>query len=693
MDKLSEGDTLEVPTGRSVLDVLQLSGICADGHLVTRDEARRENLRRDLRWHQGEHGPNPRGWKRIDTLAQIDPSWFCQLMPDETRPIRFAVVDGDTGSVETFTTLTLKRVAGQAQRITFKEADTDDTDDGERGASARYEAEACDSLANSAHRCACAARLTTSTTNDADDDLANLCQLEVRRWVKGSDPADATVDLLSLSDGANDVAVALEETDATFIEVRLVDATGNKQPIEDLRVSLAMKIYPQNGEDDVDGQLNVARTVELRLENELGRAAREAKTEGERAAQVEYDRARAAVTAQRQVVEGLVDEQRDYQRAVERAASKEDARRALEAARQATAAAEAARKAAEDADDAPLAREHRFSSDPQTHEKLRTFRAELVRQLHRAGRAPSELRGFTSELATVEDDSDADCCAHLAGANKLYVGSSDARVIAQKLAKSGKYGAISVVDLSLAGPTESWNAERHAPVDASDAGFGAVSAILRLSAQRCDLEQVFRRQIGQALIFPDDERLTAADKARGVAPFKRVSRESPAIVAKTKGQITIGVDARPPPFVFASPGDGQLEAAEKRLRDARAAEDRAEADFEGYADVAEPPASDVEARLAAARAELARLEDDKRAKKAARNGALAPLDNAEEAPRKRKEAVDVQGNLKKRKVKAKKPAAARKKKRARDDEEPASPKRAREDDADDWNFDDGIDEK
>ena len=64
----------------------------------------------------------------------------------------------------------------------------------------------------------------------------------------------------------------------------------------------------------------------------------------------------------------------------------------------------AARKAAEDADDAPLAREHRFSSDPQTHEKLRTFRAELVRQLHRAGRAPSELRGFTSELATVEDD-------------------------------------------------------------------------------------------------------------------------------------------------------------------------------------------------------------------------------------------------------------------------------------------------
>ena len=124
---------------------------------------------------------------------------------------------------------------------------------------------------------------------------------------------------------------------------------------------------------------------------------------------------------------------------------------------------------------------------------------------------------------------------------------------------------------------------------------------------------------------------------------------------------------------------------------ARAAEDRAEADFEGYADVAEPPASDVEARLAAARAELARLEDDKRAKKAALKGALAPLDNAEEAPRKRKEAVDVQGNLKKRKVKAKKPAAARKKKRARDDEEPASPKRARED-PEDWDFDNGVDE-
>ena len=282
LDRLHDGDTLEVPTGRSVLDVLQLSGMCEDGQLATRDEERRENFRGDLRWHQGENDPNPKGWKKIDKLAQVDPSWFCKLMPDETRPIRFAVIDGDTGSVETFTTLTLKRVAGQAQRITFKEADTDDTDDGERGASARYEAEACDSLANSAHRCACAARLTTSTTNDADDDLANLCQLEVRRWVKGSDPADATVDLLSLD--ANDVAVVLEETDATFIEVRLVDATNNKQPIEDLRVSLAMKIYPQNGEDDVDGQLNVARTVELRLENELGRAARAAREAAQRVA-------------------------------------------------------------------------------------------------------------------------------------------------------------------------------------------------------------------------------------------------------------------------------------------------------------------------------------------------------------------------------------------------------------------------
>ena len=78
--------------------------------------------------------------------------------------------------------------------------------------------------------------------------------------------------------------------------------------------------------------------------------------------------------------------------------------------------------------------------------------------------------------------------------------------------------------------------------------------------------------------------------------------------------------------------------------------------------------------------------------KAARQHALAPLDNAEEAPRKRKEAVDVQGNLKKRKVKAKKPAAARKKKRARDaEEEPASPKRARED-PEDWDFDNGVDE-
>ena len=132
--------------------------------------------------------------------------------------------------------------------------------------------------------------------------------------------------------------------------------------------------------------------------------------------------------------------------------------------------------------------------------------------------------------------------------------------------------------------------------------------------------------------------------------------------------------------------------AKRLTTQARAAEDRAEADFEGYADVAEPPPSDIDARLAAARRELARLEDDKARLKAAKR-ALAPLDNAEEeAPRKRKETVDVQGSLKKRKVKAKKPAAARKKKRARDaDEEPASPKRAR-DEGDDWDFDNGVDE-
>jgi hypothetical protein len=350
LGRLREGDLLCVPTGRSVLDVLQFSGICADGLLATRDEERRENLRRDLRWHQSEHHPTRRiSWKTIDELARVDPSWFCRLEPDETRPIRFAIYDQDTRSVGMHTTLILKRVAGQAQRITFREADTDEInlddwlaahvggDDlatrvggdhlaavraAVRGAAGgdlrrlqamrardlsrelplsrwdsaardafleaardlrrgelgierggRYEAEAFDSLANTAHRCACAARLTTSATDPAYEDLVGLCHLEVRWWVKGSDPADATVELVDLD--AHHVAVGLEETDATCIVVRLVEETNNRQPIEDLRVSLAMKLCPQGGDVD-DDLLNVARTVELRLENELGRAAREA---------------------------------------------------------------------------------------------------------------------------------------------------------------------------------------------------------------------------------------------------------------------------------------------------------------------------------------------------------------------------------------------------------------------------------
>ena len=133
--------------------------------------------------------------------------------------------------------------------------------------------------------------------------------------------------------------------------------------------------------------------------------------------------------------------------------------------------------------------------------------------------------------------------------------------------------------------------------------------------------------------------------------------------------------------------------AKRLTTQARAAEDRAEADFEGYADVAEPPPSDIDARLAAARRELARLEDDKARLKAAKR-ALAPLDNAEDAPKSsRKRMADADGIVSKAKQKkAKKKPAARKKKRARDaDEEPSSPKRAR-DEGDDWDFDNGVDE-
>ena len=693
LDLLSDNDRLEVPTGKSVLDVLQLSGMCEDGKLATRDEDRRDNFRGDLRWHQGEKDPGAKGWKKIDALEKVDPSWFAKLGPDEERPIRFAIYDRDAKGVEVFTTLLLKRVAGAAQRIDFTEAATSDTDDGERQASARYEARVYDSPTGSkvyAHPCACAARLMTSTTNDADDDLAALCNLEVRRWVKGRDPADAVVDVLSLD--ANDVQVDITETDATFIEIKLVDATNNTRPIEDLQVTVAMKVYPKDGEDDVDGQLNVSRTVELRLENALGRAAREAKTEGEREAQAEYAQARAAVEAQQRAVAGLEDEQRDKERQDRLVSSKEDARRALEAARQATADAETALKAAEDADEAPLAREHMFHSDPKIHKRFKDFRAELVRKLHKAGLAPTELRGFASELATVEDDSDAACCAYIVGKNTLYLASGAAREIAQEVAKKQKISTIAVVDLSLAGAAEGWNDERHAPVEASDAGFGAVAAVLRLTAQRCDLEQVFRTKIGKALIFPDDERLRAADDARGRAEFKRVSRESPSVVLKAGGACTIGTSTeKPPPFVFASPGDDQAAAAEKRLRDAKAAEARAEADVENYADVAEPAATDVDARLAAAKAELLRLKDEKRAKKAAcapkrRPEPEAPLDDAEEeAPRSsRKRKADVGGLASLAKQKKKKPAARKKK--------PTS-KRPREAcDENNWDFDGGVDD-
>ena len=360
---------------------------------------------------------------------------------------------------------------------------------------------------------------------------------------------------------------------------------------------------------------------------------------------------------------------------------------ALEAARQATAAAEAARKAAEDADDEPLAREHRFSFGPADPREAEDFPRRARAAAALAGCAPSELRGFTSELATVEDDSDADCCAQLAATNTLYLASSDARVIAQKLAKSGKYGAISRRRVA-GGPLG--ELERRAPrarrrerrgLRGRVRGPAFIGAALR---PRTGLP----RQIGRALIFPDDERLTAADKARGVALFKRVSRESPAIAAQDQGPDHHRRGRAAAALCLREPGDGQPEAAEKaarrpgrrgprrgrlrRLRRRRGA-----------------PGVGRRRAAAAARAELERLENDKARSRPP--SARSRPDNAfEEAPKKRKAEVDVMGSLKKRKRKRRRRRRRGKKKRAAA-EEPASPKRAR-DEPDDWDFDNGVDE-
>ena len=261
-----------------------------------------------------------------------------------------------------------------------------------------------------------------------------------------------------------------------------------------------------------------------------------------------------------------------------------------------------------------------------------------------------------------------------------------------------------------------------------------MSALLRLSAQRCDLEQVFESKLGEALIFPDDERLKAADDARGDAKFKRVSRESPGAVFLRKGAGTprawtrgrrpsssrarATASSRPPRsgcatllscvlLIASWRRHASTDVAPRRHRRDTPHRRQARQDRPGpprtaprptsralRADVAEPPASDVDgaARGRAGRARAPRGRQA-RASRPPHKRALAPLDNAEDAPKSsRKRMADADGIVSKAKQKKakKKPAAAS---RRSAHEKTRSRRRRSEgsrDEGDDWDFDNGV---
>ena len=476
-----------------------------------------------------------------------------------------------------------------------------------------------------------------------------LVRVEVAVWSAEEDPAGAAVVDVTRGDAVLGLPLAAEA--ATVVEVRMVDATGNTHAVDE-EGQVSIKVYRRGLEDDTcagleDDVLNPAASATLRVSNDAGRAARKDEEErmGREAAEQrkEYRRLKAAIKDKDAEVKALKAEQKTRRKAKQRrdrdAAARDDRARELAAAAEARVSLEAelASLGDEDADAAPR-RAMTLARDTQMTKTLERFRAELVREFAKEGLPESDLRGFASELATVERDSDNACLAYLIGRNRLYVASARAERVAHRVGKDQGIVKLGVTNLSLlkAGPgwTEAYERRLAEKTHEADRAAGAVyAASLLEDCDAVDRSTVFWQALShhRALIFRDDASLEAADAARGSAAFPRVARDCPGRVHKADGMSDIGTYAdKPPPFSFASPAprDGRRADLDARLRDARDDEDRLRALVEDHDDdagndgaAADP--STLDADVAAAEADAERMKAELKEIAAVMGGAPA----------------------------------------------------------------------
>ena len=269
-------------------------------------------------------------------------------------------------------------------------------------------------------------------------------------------------------------------------------------------------------------------------------------------------------------------------------------------------------EAAEAAPATAEARPAALASDRRRRDDLDAFRAKFKRALARE-HLEDQYYGFLSDLATVADDADAACLAHVCRTNALYVESHRAVRVAQDVA-TREGVVVDVINLACAKEGPKWDPRRTPEalarkVAATD-DAGADLACAALVATPDAMRRVFAPllQAYRALIFPSTAALDAAEASRDAsrADFCRVARDAPSLVLRPGGRARVGERAnKAPPFAFAGPppetNDDLKAVLEAKLEQVRDDKERAARDLDDVAAAAaasDSPAVDPNLRAA-----------------------------------------------------------------------------------------------
>ena len=712
---------LEIPAGAQVGDVARFRGF-DEANRPVKPEALAETLKVKITGR-------PK-WYKATTILSETSKLKCFVDSSHDAPATFwlglPARGGATGQTTVFA-FDVVRVPGDCMRLTLETAPTPrhsllsqtaspesprakhraaslrryfarafDDDDEKRGAS-----------------CDCVARLTCDADDTFDDGaiVTTLTQpgapvgVSLAQWfADDGDDGEKRVDAV----GVDGVLVDLKAGRTTVLEVALVDATNDRIPLDDAYFLTTIKLFRDGMEDDVDGVANVDARFPLSISNARGRAERDAaeqlKGREERERRDDLAKKRSDVTkleSRLRELSATLTKQEAAAEARDNAVAREASlRRDLEALEATEATLVSELEAAEAAPATAEARPAALATDRRRRDELDAFRAKFKRALARE-HLEDQYYGFLSDLATVADDADAACLAHVCRQNSLYVESHRAVRVAQDVAtKEGV--VVDVMNLACAKEGPKWDPRRTPEalmrkVAATD-DAGADLACAALVATPDAMRRVFAPllQAYRALIFPSTAALDAAEASRDAsrADFCRVARDAPSLVLRPGGRARVGERAnKPPPFAFGGPppetNDDLKAVLEAKLEQVRDDKERAARDLDDVA-AAAAAASDspaVDPKLRAAVEDARRTLDEKKSEVRALQADLRRRDSgaSQRTDKKRPNAI---ADLARKKAKAatKSAPSADNRKRDRDatqDSDVDSQKTDDEDDDDD----------